>query len=83
MTCPNSQQDCDDCPFKQDPNDHLRWVCIKCKNEYSFRQVEFGFVLQFVLTFILSLLVLLWLSDRPLSEPVDQQIPTEVTPRNV
>lgn len=52
MSCTNN--DCDHCPFRRDPYDQDRWVCIKCGKEHRFQRFEWG---QFLTLALMALLV--------------------------
>ncbi|MCS6814971.1 MAG: hypothetical protein NZ772_15550 [Cyanobacteria bacterium] len=71
MTCPNSHRDCIDCPFKQDPNDPQRWVCIKCGRTHSFRRSDSELIILFIVVFVISLITLAALREpEPSPDPV-------------
>jgi len=62
MNYPHSSQDCQNCPFKQDPHDFQHWVCIKCGRSHSFRNQLSDWLSQFVMIFLITLFGLLVLS---------------------
>ncbi|NJN11703.1 MAG: hypothetical protein HC836_30915 [Richelia sp. RM2_1_2] len=71
----SNYDDCNrgNCPFKTDPFDEYREVCVKCGKTYSFRRNNY-----WLFMILWAILGLLLFSNKPESRPEFQQEPEPV-----